>query len=94
MAMNDISIKHAGILQSMIEEFETHRLPRLLSLKDKVDNGETMNDGEIEFLSKVIDDANRTMHMTATHPELHEFCLHVVHLYKEISEEALENEKK
>lgn len=92
--MNDISKKHAGILQSIIEEFEVHRLPTLLCLKDKVDDGETISDGEMEFLCKVIDDARRTMNMTTTHPELHEFCLHVVHLYKEISEQALENEKK
>ena len=74
--------------------FQKHRLPILLKIKDKVDNGESIGDGDIEFLGKVIDDANRTMHMTVNHPELHEFCLHVVHLYKEISVKALENEKK
>ena len=94
MTMDDISKKHTGILQSLIEEFETHRLPRLLCLRDKVENNEIMSDVDVEFLSQVIDDASRTMHMTTTHPELHEFCLHVVHLYKEITAKALENEKK
>ena len=92
--MNDIEKKHAGIIQALVEEFEKHRLPTLLKIKDKVDNGNSVSDGDIEFLYKVIDDANRTMHMALNHPELHEFCLHVVHLYKEISVKALENEKK
>ena len=85
---------YVGIIQALVEEFEKHRLPVLLKLKEKVDNGETISDADVEFLDKVIDDANRTMHMTVNHPELHEFCVHVVHLYKEISVKALENEEK
>ncbi len=92
--MNNIEKKHAGIIQALVEEFEKHRLPTLLKIKDEVDSGKSISDGDIEFLDKVIDDANRTMHMTANHPELREFCLHVVHLYKEISVKALENEKR
>ncbi|MCK4708973.1 MAG: hypothetical protein KAU21_10190 [Gammaproteobacteria bacterium] len=92
--MSDISKKHAGIVQSIVKEFETHRFPRLLRLKEKVDGGDAINDVDLDFLCKVIEDANRTMHMTANHPELHEFCQHVVHLYHEISAKALENEKK
>ncbi len=90
----DMSKNYTGIIQSLVEEFEKHRFPRLLRLKEKVDNGETVNEVDLDFLCKVIDDANRTMHMTVNHPELHEFCLHVVHLYNEISAKALENEKK
>ena len=92
--MNSIEKKHAGIIQAMVEEFEKHRLPTLLKIKDEVDNGKSISEGDIEFLEKVIDDAKRTMHMTVNHPELHEFCLLVVHLYKEISVKALENEKR
>lgn len=92
--MTDISKKQAGIIQVLITEFENHRLPVLLQLKDKVDSGKLVSDSDIEFLNKVIDDANRTMHMTASFPELHEFCLNVVYLYKEITVKAVENEKK
>ena len=92
--MSKLSIQYVGIIQSLVEEFETHRLPRLLGLKDKVDNGEMISDADIAFLDKEINDVNRTMHMTVNHPELHVFCVHVVHLYKQISEKALENETK
>jgi len=92
--LNELEKKHLGIIQALIEEFEKHRLPRLLRLRDKVDNGECVNDVDMEFLCQVIEDAERTMHMTTNHPELHDFCLHVVHLYHHITGKALENEKK
>ena len=88
----DIKKKHIGILQSLMQEFEQHRLPRLLRLKDKVDRGEAINDVDIQFLCKQIKDANLTMHLTVNYPELQEFCLQMAHLYKEICDEALENE--
>lgn len=91
--MDKLRQNHIGIIQSLIAEFEIHRLPRLIKLKDKVDSGGVINEVELEFLCKVIEDANRTMHLTVNHPELHEFCLNVVHLYHEISAKALENEK-
>ena len=92
--MNALEKKHLGIIQALIKEFETHRLPRLLRLRDKVDSGAVINDVEMDFLCQVIEDANRTMPMTVNHPDLHEFCLCVVHLYHEISTKALENEQK
>ncbi len=91
--MNAIERKHAGIMQALVEEFEKHRLPILLKIKDKVDHGKAINEGELEFLEKVIEDAGRTMHMMVGYPELHEFCQHVVHLYQYITAKALENEK-
>lgn len=92
--MNALEKKHLGIIQTLIEEFEKHRLPRLLRLQDKVDSGAPINDVEMDFLCQVIEDANRTMPLTVNDPELHEFCLCVVHLYHDISTKALENEKK
>lgn len=91
--MNAIQEKHAGTMQAMVEEFEKHRLPILLKIKDKVDRGQRINQGELEFLEQVIEDAGRTMHLMVSYPELHEFCQHVVHFYQEITAKALENEK-
>ena len=82
-----------GIMQSVFVEFEKHRLPRLLRLKDKVDCGESVNDVDFEFLCKEINDACITKHLITFYPELEEFCLHVGHLYKELCDKAVENEK-
>lgn len=91
--MNNIEKNHAGIIQALVEEFEKHRLPRLLRLKDKVDSGEAINDVDLEFLCKQLKDASLTMHLTVNYPELQEFCLRMAHLYKELCDEALENER-
>jgi len=84
---------YIGVMQSVFMEFERHRLPRLLRLKDKLDSGETLNDTDFEFLCKEINDACVTKHLTFYYPELEEFCLHVGHLYKDLCDLAVDNEK-
>ena len=90
----DIKKLHLGVFHSVMLEFEQHRLPRLLRLKDKVDNGEIINDGDFEFLSKEIKDACTSRHLIVIYPELEEFCLLRGHIYKELCDKAVENEKK
>ena len=90
----DIKHEHTGIMQSLIQEFEQHHLPRLLRLKDKVDSGKAINDVDFEFLCKEVKDACITKHLTVNYPELEEFCLHMGHLYKELCDKAVENEKR
>ncbi|HHJ36677.1 MAG TPA: hypothetical protein ENJ87_13025 [Gammaproteobacteria bacterium] len=92
--MNDASRRRVGIVQSLVLEFERHRLPRLLRLKDKVDRGEAINDVDFEFLCNEVKDASLTMHLIVSYPELQDFCLEMAHLCKEICDEAVENEKK
>jgi hypothetical protein len=92
--MSELSKKDAGILMVVVERLMKQVRPRLLALKEKVDNGNALNDTDIDFLEKIIANANQTMPSMGGHPELHEFCAHVVHLYKEITEKALENEEK
>ena len=91
--MSDLSKKNSGVLLVVAEEFRKHRLPRLLGLKGEVENGKTLDNADIEFLDRIVDDASQTMPLTVDNPELHEFCAHVVHLYKEVTEKALVNEK-
>ncbi len=90
--MPELSKKDAGVIMTLIERFEKQRLPTLLQLKEKIDNGAALSNVDIEFLDKVMDDAMRTMPLTEGHPELHSFCAHVVHLYREITTRALQNE--
>jgi len=89
----DIKHVHAGIMQTLLLEFELHRLPRLLRLKDKVDSGVAINEVDFDFLCKEINDACVTKHLTVNFPELEEFCLQMGHLFKELCDKAVENEK-
>lgn len=92
--ITDVKVIHTGIFQSLVQEFETHRLPRLIRLKDKVDSGEAINDVDLAFLSQEIKDACLTKHMIFNYPELNGFCLLMVHLCKDICDVAIENEAK
>lgn len=82
-----------GIIQSLVERFERQRLPRLMELKKRVDSGEVLSEGDIEFLEQVLHDAQQSKPLMDRHPQWHSFCGNVVHLYEQITEKALGNEQ-
>ena len=82
-----------GVILALIDRFEKQRLPRLKALKQKVDSGEVLSEGDVEFLDIVMHDAQQSKHLIDRHPEWQSFCSYVVHLYETITEKALENEK-
>ena len=82
-----------GVILVLIRRFEKQRLPRLMSLKEKVDSGEMLSDDDIEFLNMIIHDSQQSKHLIDRHPEWYSFCSYVAHLYETITEKALENEK-
>lgn len=90
----DIKHEHIGIMQSLILEFEQHRLPRLLRLIDRLDSGEAIDATDLDFLCKQVNDACITKHLTVNYPELEDFCLQMGHLYKELCDKAVENERR
>mgnify|MGYP001821240272 CR=1 FL=1 len=83
-----------GTILALIERFEKYRLPRLIKLKDKTDSGERLSDADIEFLDRVIRDAQQSKRLIDRHPEWQSFCANVIHLYETITEQALDNEKR
>jgi len=90
--MTDTS-KDAGLIQVLAEQLETKRLPRALSLKEKVENGETLDELDIRFLEQVFQDAQSIGPLVDRHPEWQDLATKMMLLYKEITEKALENEK-
>jgi hypothetical protein len=91
--MNE-SEEELGIIYSLIERFEKQRLPRLLEIKKRIDKGGVFNESDIQFMYQVTRDAQRSKRLIDRHPEWHKFCAEVIHLYEEVVEKALENEKK
>ena len=90
--MANLSKEH-GVILALIDRFEKQRLPRLKALKEKVDGGELLSEGDVIFLGTVMHDAQQSKHLIDRHPEWQSFCSYVVHLYETITEKALENEK-
>ncbi len=87
------SSKDTGIIQTLVTRFEKQRLPRLLTLKEKVDKGETLDEWETTFLEEVAEDARENKHLVDKHPEYQVLYTRAVDLYKEITAKALENAK-
>jgi hypothetical protein len=87
------STKEAGIIQVLAERMETQRLPRALAIKEMVDRGERLGELDIEFLEEVFREAAEIKARLDTHPEWQDVAARMIHLYKEITDKALENEK-
>ena len=85
--------KEDGVILALIERFERQRLPRIMELKAKVDRAELLDESEMEFLQGVIVDAQHNKPLIDKHPEWQKFCAEVVHLYEQITEKALQNER-
>ena len=90
--MTDMS-KDQGVLVALVKRFEEQRLPRALDIKKRVDAGEVLTTDDIEFIEHVQTEARGILPMVERHPDWHELFGKAIHLYKEIMDKAVENEK-
>ena len=88
------SQKDAGTIQALLQRLNTQRLPRALALQDKVNRGERLDEGDIDFLKQVFEDAENARALIGRHPELETLVTRLVSLYAGITQKALENEQK
>ena len=85
--------ENLGVTMALLERLEKQRLPRLLSLKEKVDRGERLNDSDLKFMEEVTADAVRVEPLIDKEPEYQTLFVKLTSLYDEITARALENEK-
>ena len=84
-----------GVITALLDRLANRRLPRILDIKKKVDDGEKLDSANMAYLERVLEDASEVQRMMAINPlpEYEELMAQVAHLYKEITSKALENEK-
>lgn len=86
-------INDTGIIITILERFEKQRLPRITEIKKRLDDGERLNEYEMEFISEALHDAKNLMPFLENKPEYQELFAQVVHFYKLVTDEALNLQK-
>lgn len=85
--------KDDGVAVAIIERLVDIRLPRVLTIKARVDKGEKLGDEDIDYLDRILEDAEEVRRFIDHRPELQDLYARVIGLYHDITEKALENEQ-
>ncbi len=83
-----------GVISVMLKRLNDERLPRVLAIKQKVSDGNRLENRDIAYLQQSFADARQAAPLLDRNPEYHDFAARLLHLYKEITDRALENERK
>lgn len=81
------------LLYVLIEHLINHDLPRALQIQRKVDRGLPLDDFDIRFLNHLGEDVTNIKPLIDESPQHHDLMLHIIYLYKHITDTALRNER-
>jgi hypothetical protein len=85
--------KDMGIAIAVMERFENKTLPDLLWIKGRVDKGELLSDGDMEFLEQLSQNAIEIKPLIDAQPEWQPLYASAIKLYEEIIAKALANQQ-
>lgn len=92
MSYNDQTEDDNGTIAALLERAK-RRIPNLLAIKERLEQGDTLSAIEIEELGNHIEAADHTRELFERHPEYQELGARVASLYHEIMELAVANEE-
>lgn len=82
-----------GISEVLLERLEKDRLPRILKIKERVDQGLALDDTDFAFLELVLTDAQKNHLLIDSLPDCRDVFARVIHIYRDITTKALDNEE-
>ncbi|MGD0960982.1 MAG: hypothetical protein ABSB19_14345, partial [Methylomonas sp.] len=80
--------------QTLLDRLLVEILPKATSIQERLAVGELMDHWDMEVLEEMIRNAEQIQPMVDRHPEHQALYSRVVHLYKQILDQAQENENK
>ena len=86
--------KDLGVISALLDRFNQQRLPRLLELKKRVDQGAKLTELDIFHMKEAMQSVQGISSLVDRHPEYKSLIAQAISLYKEITSKALENEQK
>ena len=86
--------KKEALIEVILERFTSIRFPRARDIKEKVENGGTLDDLDIEFFEEVFKDIKNNKHLAEDNEELQNLVAKFIQYNQEIMATALANEKK
>ncbi len=88
------SDKDKGMIEVILERMGKQRLPRLIKIRDNLNNNQKLTDYDIEFLEEVFCDTQDNHHLAkdSNDEDLQIMFVKVVDLYKDIMDKAAKNE--
>jgi len=87
------TLKEKGIFIVLLLRFEKYTLPRAIELKEKVEQGEKLEEFDIAFLNRAISNIQKYKVLIDKHPDYHQLEARAIWLYTQIIELALKNEQ-
>lgn len=87
------SLNDTGIILVILDRFERQRLPRIIKIKQSLDDGNCLSVLEIEHLSEALNDARILLPYLDRHQEYKPLFAKVIHYYKIVTDKALANEE-
>ncbi len=87
------SEKELGVTMAILERFEKQTLPEALWIKEKMDKGELLSDGDIEFLEQIFQNATDIKPIVDEQPQYQPLYARAINLYEEIIAKGLENQQ-
>ena len=88
------SSQDTALLMTLLQRPKKKRIPNAQALKRKVDRGERLRDYDIQLLSTLTGDLKKTKPLADQYPEYQPLIAGFIDLCQEISDKALENEKR